>query len=277
MPTSDSTSVNASVALYRRFLDAFNAADYATVAEVIGADFTDHHPGFEIKGLDDYLAALRAAHATYGLVGELQEALPVDGADGGDKVVTRVKLTGTHGGTVFGFPATGRGVEWTTTEIWRIEDGRFVERWAQDDLLGLREQVSTDAANLATVQAVSDAVNERRYDDLDELFGPTFRDNNPAWDVASLDELKVIIKAAHDALDFTVHLDALYPASPDKVIMHITFRGKHIAPFFGQEPDGREVSWTSLEVYRLEDAKVVERWVQADTAGLMRQLDVPLP
>ncbi|MFB7597512.1 ester cyclase [Streptomyces sp. NPDC056160] len=278
MPTSENTTENsASVALYRRFLDAFNAADYDAVAQVVGEDFTDHHPGFEIKGLDDYLAALRAAHATYGLKGELQEALPVGGPEGDDKVVTRVKLTGTHGGTVFGFPATGRAVEWTTTEIWRVEDGRFVERWAQDDLLGLREQVSTDAANLATVQAVSDAVNERRYDDLDALFGPTFRDNNPAWDVSSLDELKVVIKAAHDALDFTVRLDALYPASPDKVIMHITFHGKHIAPFFGQEPDGREVSWTSLEVYRLEDAKVVERWVQADTAGLMRQLDVELP
>ncbi|MEW2623870.1 ester cyclase [Streptomyces sp. NPDC048106] len=273
MPTSDSSS--ASVALYRRFLDAFNAADYDTVTQVIGADFTDHHPGFEIKGREDYLAALRDAHATFALKGELEEAIPVGGAD--DKVVTRVRLTGTHRDTVFGFPATGRALEWTTTEIWRVEDGRFVERWAQDDLLGLRDQVSTDAANLATVQAVSDAVNERRYDDLDELFGPTFRDNNPAWDVSSLDELKVIIKAAHDALDFTVHLDALYPASPDKVIMHITFHGKHIAPFFGQEPDGREVSWTSLEVYRLEDAKVVERWVQADTAGLMRQLDVPLP
>ncbi|MEU3525813.1 ester cyclase [Streptomyces sp. NPDC038707] len=275
MPTPERTAEDSvSVALYRRFLDAFNAADYDTVAEVIGEDFTDHHPGFEIKGRDDYLAALRGAHAAYGIRGELQEALPVAA---GDKVVTRVKLSGTHREAAFGFPATGRAVEWTTTEIWRAEDGRFVERWAQDDLLGLREQVSTEAANLATVQAVSDAVNERRYDDLDELFGPTFRDNNPAWDVSSLDELKVIIKAAHDALDFTVHLDALYPASPDKVIMHITFHGKHIAPFFGQEPDGREVSWTSLEVYRLEDAKVVERWVQADTAGLMRQLDVPLP
>ncbi|GAA2318822.1 ester cyclase [Streptomyces kunmingensis] len=267
MPNAEPTE------LYRRFLDAFNAADHATVAGIIGQDFVDHHPGFDIKGLDDYLAALRDAHATWNLKGELEEALAV----GDDKVVTRVKLTGTHGGAAFGYPATGRAVEWSTTEIWRAEDGRLVERWAQDDLLGLREQVSTDAANLATVQAVSDAVNERRYDDLDELFGPTFRDNNPAWDVASLDELKVIIKAAHDALDFTVGLDALYPAAPDKVIMHITFRGKHIAPFFGQEPDGREVSWTSLEVYRLEDAKVVERWVQADTAGLMRQLDVPLP
>ncbi|MFI7404498.1 ester cyclase [Streptomyces sp. NPDC049541] len=259
--------------LYRRFLDAFNAGDLEEMPRVIAPGFTDHHPGFDITGIDSYLEALRAAYDALGIKGELEELSPL----GDDRVLTRVRLTGTHLGPLFGFPATGRKVEWSTTEIWRAEDGRFVERWAQDDMFGLREQVSTDASNLAVVQQVSDAVNERRYDDLDDLFGPTFHDNNPAWSVESLEELKGIIKGAHEALDFTVHLDALYPASPDKVIMHITFHGRHIAPFFGQEPTGKEVSWTSLEVYRLEDGKVVERWVQADTAGLMRQVGVPLP
>ncbi|MFD9635878.1 ester cyclase [Streptomyces violascens] len=266
MPTSDH------LRLYERFLTALNTEDYAEIARVIGADFEDHHPGFDILGLESYLDALRGAHRTLAIKGELLETI-----ESGNKLITRVRLTGAHQDTALGFPATGRKVEWTTTEIWRIQDDRLVERWAQDDLLGLRGQLSPDEENVAVVQKVSDAVNERRYDDLDELFGPTFKDNNPAWDVQSLDELKGIIKAAHDALDFTVTLDALYAAAPDKVIMHITFHGKHIAPFFGMEASGKEVSWTSLEVYRLENFKVVERWVQADTAGLMRQLDVPLP
>lgn len=259
--------------LYGRFLDAFNAADLDEVSRVIAPDFEDHHPGFDISGIDSYVEALRGAHAALDVKGELEEALLA----GDDKVITRVKLTGTHVGEIMGLPATGRKVEWSTTEIWRTAGGLLVERWAQDDMLGLRGQLSSDVSNVAVVQKVSDAVNERRYADLDELFGPTFNDNNPAWSVQSLDELKVVIKAAHDGLDFTVHLDALYAASPDKVIMHITFHGRHIAPFMGQEPTGKEVSWTSLEVYRLEDGKVVERWVQADTAGLMRQLGVELP
>ncbi|GGN15179.1 ester cyclase [Streptomyces fuscichromogenes] len=259
--------------LYGRFLDALNAGDLQGVRAVLSPDFTDHHPGFDITGIDSYLEAVRGAHESLDLKGELEEGVPL----GEDRIVTRVKLTGTHLGDVLGFPATGRKVEWSTTEIWRAENGLFAERWAQDDLFGLRAQLSSDDLNYTVVRQVSDAVNERRYDDLDELFGPTFKDNNPAWSVESLDELKVIIKGAHDALDMKVHLDALYPAAPDRVIMHITFHGRHIAPFFGQEPTGREVSWTSLEVYRLEDGKVVERWVQADTTGLMRQLGVPLP
>ncbi|MEV7418438.1 ester cyclase [Streptomyces sp. NPDC089919] len=269
MPTTEEL---AGIALYERFLTAFNAADYSEVAAVVGDAFTDHHPGFDIQGLDSYLDALREAHKSLALRAELEEVLAA-----GDRVITRVKLTGTHLGNVMGLAPTGREVEWSTTEIWRVEGGRLVERWAQDNLLGLRAQLSADEQNVAVVQQVSDAVNQRRYEDLDDLFGPTFHDNNPAWSVASLAELKEIIKAAHEALDFTVHLDALYAAAPDKVIMHITFHGRHVAPFFGQEPTGKDVSWTSLEVYRLENFKVVERWVQADTTGLMRQLDVPLP
>ncbi|MEU5385064.1 ester cyclase [Kitasatospora cineracea] len=258
--------------LYRRFLDALNRNDPDGIAAVIDPAFRDHHPGFDISSLESYQQALKAAHDALDLRGELQEAFTA-----GDRVVTRVKLTGTHRGELLGIPATGRPVEWTTTEIWRAEDGLLAERWAQDDLLGLKEQLARGAENTAVVQRVSDAVNAHRYDDLDELFGPEFRDNNPAWSVTSLEELKGIIIGAHRALDFHAHLDALYPADPDKVIMHITFTGRHVGPFFGIEPTGKEVSWTSLEVYRLEHGKVVERWVQADTAGLMAQLGVELP
>jgi predicted ester cyclase len=178
---------------------------------------------------------------------------------------------------VLGVPATGREVVWETTEIWRVADGRLAERWAVDDLLGLREQISVQEDNVALVQRVSDVVNERRYDALDELFSDDFVDHNPAWSVDSLEELKGIIKAVHGTLDFTANLDGLYPAGDDKVIMQITFTGRHVGPMFGVEPTGKAVTWTSIEVYRVADNKVVERWVQADTTGLMAQLGVPLP
>ncbi len=259
--------------LYDRFLTALNTGDTVTVAEVIAPDFTDHHPGFQIDGIDAYQEALAGARAALELHGELLEAFTA----GEDRIVTRVALDGVHNGAFLGLEPTGRKVEWTTTEIWRVADGKLAERWAEDDLLGLRDQLSAQQENLRVVRQVSDVVNARRYDDLDELFGPTFVDNNPAWSVQDLQELKGIIRAAHEALDFTANLDDLYPAGEDKVVMVITFTGTHVAPFFGQEPTGKKVSWTSIEVYRLEQGKVVERWVQADTTGLMRQLDVPLP
>lgn len=134
-----------------------------------------------------------------------------------------------------------------------------------------------DAANVALITTLNDVVNERRYDDMDGLFAESFVDNNPAWSVRDLAELKIILSEAHAAMDFTSHHDLIYPADGGKVVIHITFSGRHLKPFLGQEPTGEPVRWTSIEVYRIEQNKIVERWVQADTAGLLAQLGVPLP
>ncbi|WIM92817.1 ester cyclase [Actinoplanes oblitus] len=260
------------VALYQRFLTAFNSTDYDAITKLVDPGFVDHHPGFQVDDIDSYLAAMREAKATLELTGELIEAVAVD-----DRVITRCRLTGRHVGAVLGEAPTGRSVSWTTTEIWRISGDRFVERWAQDDLLGLKNQLSADEENVALIRKLNDVVNERRYDDMDELFATSFIDNNPAWSVRDLDELKTIIRDAHEALDFTSHHDLIYPAEGGKVVIHITFTGRHVKPFFDREPTGKQVQWTSVEVYRIEHNKIVERWVQADTTGLMRQLGVPLP
>lgn len=266
------TENQTNIALYQRFLKALNDANYDELAEVIDSLFADHHPGFEIDGIKSYLDAVRDAHTTLKINCEPEEVIAVN-----DKVITRVRLTGEHVGTVLGVPATGRRVSWTTTEIWRIANGRLVERWAQDDLLGLREQLSVDADNIALVRRISEVVNARRLEEMDELFADSFVDRNPAWTVTDLGQLKGIIKAAHEALDFTAHLDDIYAADGGKVVLMITFTGRHVGRFFGKEPTGKEVTWTSIEVYRVEGGKVVERWVQADTAGLMSQLGVELP
>lgn len=260
------------VTLYRRFLDAMNAADYDGIDSVMAETFRDHHPGYEVNGRDDYKAALRAAREALNIRGSLDSIMAVD-----DRVVTMATLTGRHVGRIFDAEPTGRDVRWTTTEVWRVDRGRFVERWAQDDLLGLVKQLSSDEENCRVIRRLDDVVNSRVYDDMDELFDPGFADRNPAWSVQSLDELKEIIAAAHRALDMRSHQDEVYPAAGNRVVIHLTFTGRHVGTFLGAEPTGRPVKWTSIEIYRLENGRIAERWVQADTTGLMQQLGASLP
>ena len=47
----------------------------------------------------------------------------------GDRVVHHSRSTGTHTGTLFGIPPTGKRVTVDHVEIWRIEDGKIVEQW----------------------------------------------------------------------------------------------------------------------------------------------------
>ena len=64
----------------------------------------------------------------------------------------------------------------------------------------------------------------------------------------------------------------------DKAILRATFHGVHKGPFQGVAPTNREVSTPLLIVYRIENGKIVEHWMQADILSLMRQLDaMPTP
>ncbi|MDJ0632309.1 MAG: ester cyclase [Xenococcaceae cyanobacterium MO_188.B29] len=137
--------------------------------------------------------------------------------------------------------------------------------------------MSSEKENILVVKRLCDIVNNRDYDAMDNLFADSFIDRNPAWIVDNLDELKNIIREAHQALDQDITQDDVF-ASGDRVVVLITFKGKHIGSFLGISPTNKPVSWTSIEIYRFnENGKIVERWVQADTAGLMRQLGVEIP
>ncbi len=68
----------------------------------------------------------------------------VDQIGEGDKVVTRWSARGRHTGTTDDMPhvvPTGNEVEVTGVHIHRLRDGKIVEVWAVDDLLGLMQQI----------------------------------------------------------------------------------------------------------------------------------------
>jgi steroid delta-isomerase-like uncharacterized protein len=59
----------------------------------------------------------------------------------GDRVVGRFVYRGTHAGEFMGIPATGRQVEMRSIDIWRVEDGMFVEHWDELNTLQVLQQM----------------------------------------------------------------------------------------------------------------------------------------
>jgi predicted ester cyclase len=59
----------------------------------------------------------------------------------GDLVVEQFTASGTQQGEIFGTPASGRAVSLPGINIWRVRDGRIVERWGRLDELGLLRQL----------------------------------------------------------------------------------------------------------------------------------------
>lgn len=85
------------------------------------------------EGVKEYVTKLRSA------VPDIRCAVE-DLIAEGDMVVRRDRATGTHQGGFMGVEATGEAVV-EGHHIHRIEDGQFVESWAQNDVLGLLMQL----------------------------------------------------------------------------------------------------------------------------------------
>jgi steroid delta-isomerase-like uncharacterized protein len=74
--------------------------------------------------------------------------------------------------------------------------------------------------------------------------------------------------------DIQAQIDDIF-AAEDRVAVRLTFRGSHSGEFLGIAPTGREVVFTSVEIYRVVDGQLAEEWISSDLTTLMRQLTEP--
>jgi len=56
------------------------------------------------------------------------------------------------------------------------------------------------------------------------------------------------------------------------VAEHFTARGIHRSTVMGETPTGREVVLRGVNIWRIADGKIVERWGRLDDLGLYKQL-----
>jgi len=58
----------------------------------------------------------------------------------------------------------------------------------------------------------------------------------------------------------------------DKVVVRGTFRGVHQSLFAGIEPTGKQVSAGLIIIYRIDNGRIAEHWMQFDLFTLLQQL-----
>ena len=123
----------------RRLYELLSAGDIDGFGDQVADDFVEHEdtPGFERSkaGVMEMFRMYRAAFPDLRM--ESEDVL-VDG----DKVVARVRATGTHQGEFAGMPATGKSVDIELIDIIRFgDDGLAHEHWGVVDSLMLMQQL----------------------------------------------------------------------------------------------------------------------------------------
>ncbi|HVE25105.1 MAG TPA: ester cyclase [Sporichthya sp.] len=69
------------------------------------------------------------------------------------------------------------------------------------------------------------------------------------------------------------HSDRLHMvAEGDLVAEHFVASGTHTGPLFGVAPTGATLTLAGINLFRVRDGRVVERWGTLDQLGMLRQL-----
>jgi hypothetical protein len=63
-------------------------------------------------------------------------------------------------------------------------------------------------------------------------------------------------------------------AEGDLVAEQFTARGTHQGELLGVAPTGREVVLAGINIFRVQDGRVVERWGRTDDLGFLQQLGI---
>jgi steroid delta-isomerase-like uncharacterized protein len=133
--------------------------------------------------------------------------------------------------------------------------------------------------NKAIVRRWVDAFNEGDLDAVDDLLTDSYVRHDPnSPEVRGPEEEKQLIamyRSAFPDLRFSVE-DMV--AEADKVFTRVGISATHEGELLGIPATRRRLSFTAMELYRLEEGKIDEQWVNVDTLGMMQQIGaIPVP
>ena len=132
-------TTESNTALMQRFTQFINTASEGLAGELISPDAIFHVPGRAepMRGPAGYLAIIGMMRGGFP---DIQWTLEETIAEG-DKVAARFTMRGTHEGTFYGVPPTGKKIEVNAMNIYRFSNSEILEEHGQPDLLGLLQQI----------------------------------------------------------------------------------------------------------------------------------------
>lgn len=136
-------SIEENKGIVRRYQEIYNSNNLDALSEVVAENLLMPKV---MGGMPPGLEGAKRVHETT-LIGmpDWHTAIEELIAEG-DKVAARIRMTGTHTGDFWGFPPTGKKVEFTGIYIVRIQDEMIVEHWGEEDGVSLLQQLGAMSA-----------------------------------------------------------------------------------------------------------------------------------
>jgi steroid delta-isomerase-like uncharacterized protein len=127
------------------FAHILNDGDFSEADTLLAPDVVFRNPPVVAKGVREFTAAIEGVRAAFP---DLRFTIHDEIAEA-DKVAIRWTVTGTQRGDFLGHTASGKTIEVTGMNFFRIADGTIQEIWVDMDRLG-------EAAQLGWISSVLD-------------------------------------------------------------------------------------------------------------------------
>lgn len=111
----------------------------------------------------------------------------------------------------------------------------------------------------------------------EDLFTPDYI-NHQASDVAgghtgrTLEDWKALVADYHTAFGESRTRVLMQIAEGDRVATRWEFTATQTGPYLDHPPTGRTVTWTGVQIDRIENGRIAESWVDWDMFGLFEDL-----
>ena len=139
--------------------------------------------------------------------------------------------------------------------------------------------MSTEQNKSVVRRWIEEGWNKGNLAVIDQVYIPNYVQHEPAPEtVNSSEALKHYVGAYRTAFpDLNLSIEDLI-AEGDKVVWRFKSSGHQSGPFMGMPATGKSGSITGIVIFRLENDRIAEAWVNIDALGLLQQLGViPMP
>ena len=127
------------------------------------------------------------------------------------------------------------------------------------------------------VRRYLNAFNDRDHETLATLLADDVVEHGIHEELHGVDEIVDFLQAHFEAFpDYSGETEATI-AEGDTVAVRYTARGTHTDEYRNVEPTGHTVEWSGMAMYRIEDGRIAEIWLEENRLGLLEQLEAVEP
>lgn len=140
--------------------------------------------------------------------------------------------------------------------------------------------MSTEQNKALVRQFIEEILNQGNLSLMDELVADGYIEHEemPPGVPRGREGAALLMSMLRSAFpDFKATIDDII-AEGDKVVIRMTWNGAQKGEFMGIPPDGKRISVSVIDIFRITEGKIVEHWGLLDMMGMMQQLDaMPIP